>query len=166
AFAARFRATANFAGQSTSPAFGPVCYLPAMKLFLLALVLPLLGAEEKVDLRIINRIKTEEFQNSKVMEHAFYLTDVYGPRLAGSPGYKAAADWAAREMEKWGLTHVRLERFTFGRGWTNSRFVAAMKEPQYVPLIGAARPWSPGTKGPVAGEAMIAQICNDADMEN
>jgi hypothetical protein len=136
-----------------------------MRKILVALALPLLWADEKVDLKVINRIKAEEFQNSKVMDHAFYLTDVYGPRLAGSPGYKIAADWAAREMEKWGLAHVKLERFSFGRGWTNSRFTAAMKEPQYVPLIGAARPWSPGTNGPVAGEPVIAQICDDADME-
>src|SRR5262249_2141827 len=136
-----------------------------MRKLVLVLALPMLWAEEKVDLAVINKIKAEEFQNSKVMDHAYYLTDVYGPRLAGSPGYKAAADWAAREMEKWGLTHVKLERFPFGRGWTNARFTAAMKEPQYAPLIGAARPWSPGTNGPVAGEPMIAQICNDADME-
>jgi carboxypeptidase Q len=136
-----------------------------MRKLALVLALPMLWAEEKVDLAVINKIKAEEFQNSKVMDHAYYLTDVYGPRLAGSPGYKAAADWAAREMEKWGLTHVKLERFPFGRGWTSTRFTAAMKEPQYAPLIGAARPWSPGTNGPVAGEPMIAQICNDADME-
>ena len=42
-------------------------------------------SEEKVDLAAINRIKTEAFDHSKVMDHAFYLTDVYGPRLTGSP---------------------------------------------------------------------------------
>jgi carboxypeptidase Q len=69
-----------------------------------------------------------------------------------------------REMGKWGLANVKMEKFAFGRGWSNSRFVAAMKEPQYTPLIGAARPWSPGTNGPVAGEPVMAQICNEADM--
>ena len=42
-----------------------------------------LVAQEKADLYTINRIKNEAFQNSKVMENAFYLTDVYGPRLTG-----------------------------------------------------------------------------------
>src|SRR4051812_3805251 len=107
-----------------------------MKKLLLALAVPFLLAEEKVDLAAINRIKTEEFQNSKVLEHAFYLTDVYGPRLTGSPGYKAAADWAIRELTKWGLANARAEKFAFGRGWSNVRFVAHMKEPQYAPLIG------------------------------
>ena len=48
-----------------------------------------LFAQEKADLYTINRIKHEAFQNSKVMENAFYLTDVYGPRLTrltGAPG--------------------------------------------------------------------------------
>ena len=134
------------------------------KRFLPALLLPALLAQEKVDLSVINRIKSEEFQNSKVMEHAFYLTDVHGPRLAGSPGYQAAAEWAMREMTKWGLANVKKESFEFGRGWTNSRFVAQMKEPQYTVLIGAPRPWSPGTNGAVSGEPVIAQICGDADM--
>ena len=135
-------------------------------LFVSLLFVSLLYAEEKVDLAVINRIKLEEFQNSKVMDHAFYLTDVYGPRLTGSPGYKAAAEWAVREMKKWGLANAQLEKWgPFGRGWTNLKFVAALKEPQYTPLIGTARPWSPGTNGPVGGEPVLAQICNDADME-
>ena len=136
-----------------------------MKKLLVLCSVPFLWAEEKVDLAVINRIKAEEFQSSKVMEHAFYLTDVYGPRLTGSPGYKAAGEWAVREMTKWGLANARTEKFAFGRGWSNQRFVAHTKEPQYTPLIGAARPWSPGTNGPVTGEPVMAQICNDADME-
>ena len=48
----------------------------------------LLLAEEKVDLLVINRIKSEAFENSKVMDHMFYLTDVNGPRLTGSPGFQ------------------------------------------------------------------------------
>jgi hypothetical protein len=99
------------------------------------------------------------------MEHAFYLTDVYGPRLAGSPGYKAAAEWAIREMQKWGLSNIREEKFAFGRGWSNQRFVAQMKEPLYTPLIGAPRPWSPSTNGPVVGQPVLAQICTEADMD-
>src|SRR5690348_11336452 len=45
------------------------------------------AAEETTDLSIVNRIKAEAFQNSQVMDHLFYLTDVYGPRLTNSPGY-------------------------------------------------------------------------------
>src|SRR5207244_8794895 len=116
------------------------------KLSLLLLAAALAAAQEKVDLAAVYRIKNEAFQHSKVMDHAFYLTDVYGPRLTGSPGYKAAAEWAVREMQKWGLSNARLEKWgPFGRGWANMKFSAALKEPTYTPLIGSPRPWSPGT---------------------
>src|SRR5881296_1290051 len=96
-------------------------------------------AEEKVDLAAIYRIKTEAFQHSKVMENAFYLTDVYGPRLTGSPGIQAAAEWAVRRFNEWGLSNAKLEKWgPFGRTWYCVRFAAHMKEPQYSPLIGFA----------------------------
>ncbi len=125
-----------------------------------------LSAQEKVDLYTINRIKNEAFQNSKVMENAFYLTDVYGPRLTGSPGLQAAAEWAVRRFNEWGLANARLEKWgPFGRTWYCVRFTAQMKEPQYSPLIGFARPWSPGTNGPITGEPVLAPIRTEADME-
>src|SRR2546422_4023002 len=122
-------------------------------------------AEEKVDLAAIYRIKTEAFQHSKVMEHAFYLTDVYGPRLTGSPGLKAAAEWAIKRFNEWGLVNARLEMWgPFGRGWSQVKFSAHLKEPQYAPLIGFSRPWSPGTNGAVSAEPVLVIIESDADM--
>ncbi len=41
--------------------------------------LPLaLSAQEKVDLAVINRIRAEAFQNSKVMDYMFQLTEGAG----------------------------------------------------------------------------------------
>ena len=62
----------------------------------------LLFAQEKLNLEMINKIKDEGTKNSKVMNIAFQLTDVNGPRLAGSPGYTKAANWAKSELAKWG----------------------------------------------------------------
>src|SRR5206468_13115457 len=53
---------------------------------------------EKLDLDAIYRIKEEGLQRSHVMEIESYLTDVYGPRLTGSPNIKEAADWAQKVM--------------------------------------------------------------------
>ena len=123
-------------------------------------------AEENVDLAMVNRIKTEAFQNSHVMENAFYLTDVYGPRLTGSPGLQAAGEWAVRTMKEWGLSNTQLEKWgPFGRGWTCTRFTAQMKEPQFSPLIGFARPWSQSTKGSVSGDPVLAVIDKEEDFE-
>ena len=137
-----------------------------MKYLLPFLLAPLLLSQEKVDLYTVNRIKAEEFQNSKVMENAFYLSDVYGPRLTGSPGLKAAAEWAVRRMTEWGLANPGLEKWgPFGRGWTCVHFSGSLKEPQYAPLNAFARPWTPGTEGPVSGEPVLAPLKTDADLE-
>lgn len=137
-----------------------------MKQACLLLLAPLLLAQEKVDLLTVNRIKAEEFQNSKVMENAFYLSDVYGPRLTGSPGLKAAAEWAVGRMKEWGLANAGLEKWgPFGNGWTAIHFSGSMKEPGYAPLMGFARPWTPGTNGPVSGEPILAVLKTDADLD-
>ena len=120
---------------------------------LLALIVTLpLAAEwpvsEKLDLDAIYRIKEEGLQRSKVMELESYLTDVYGPRLTGSPNIKEAAVWAQKTMQEWGLTNVRLESFPFGRGWQNQRFVAHAMTPRAYPLIAYPKAWTPGTDGP------------------
>jgi carboxypeptidase Q len=125
------------------------------------------SAEEKVDLSIVNRIKHEAFgPNSKVMETAFYLTDVHGPRLTGSPQIKSAAEWTVKTLNEWGMANTKMETWgPFGRGWSCTRFTAMLKEPEFSPLIGFARPWSPGTEGPVSGQAILAVLSTQADLD-
>jgi hypothetical protein len=125
----------------------------------------LLAAEEKVDLSVINRIKAEAFDNSKVMDDMFYLTDVDGPRLTGSPGYKAAADWVVQRMTEYGLQAKEEKWGPFGRGWANKHFEAHMIEPQYQPLIGVPLAWTGSTDGVVTGEPMSVTIRAEADLE-
>ena len=130
-----------------------------------AAVTSLLLADEKPDLAVINRIKTEAFENSKVMEDAFYLTDVYGPRLTNTPEYTAAAEWVSKRLVGYGLSNVALEKWgPYGRGWSYSKYSAHMIEPRYAPLTGFPLAWSKGTDGPVAGEAIFAPIRTEADL--
>jgi acetyl esterase/lipase len=124
----------------------------------------LVCAEDRIDLAVVNRIRHEALQKSKVMDHLFRLTEVHGPRLTGSPNLKAAAEWAAREMKSWGLSNVVLEPWgPFGHGWSNLRFSAHLKEPQYAPLIGFARPWSGSTNGVVSGQPVLAPLRGEED---
>ncbi len=121
-------------------------------------------ADERPDLYAINRIKTEAFENSNVMDHAFYLTDVYGPRLTNTPEYKTAAEWVAKRLNEYGISNVALEKWgPYGRGWSYSKFSANMLEPRYAPLIGFPLAWSKGTDGPVSGEPVLAPIKTEAD---
>jgi carboxypeptidase Q len=126
--------------------------------------LPLAAQQNQVDLDALYKIKQQGFQGSQVMEILSYLTDVYGPRLTGSPNITKAAEWATKEMTEWGLTNVKLEPWgPFGRGWENERTVVLAVSPQAFPIIGYSKAWSPGTNGPVTAEVAYAPIANEAD---
>src|SRR5579859_6526121 len=137
--------------------------LPALAMFTLSVQV---FAQEKVDLATIHRIKAEALENSKVMEHVFFLTDVNGPRLTNSPGFKSAGDWVMKRLQEYGLADVHEEPWgPFGKGWTYTRFAGHMIDPVYAPLIGFPLAWSPGTAGPVEAEAIYAPLENDSDLD-
>src|SRR5215472_8580693 len=110
---------------------------------------------EKVDLDTIAKLKDTEMNHSQVMEILSYLTDVYGPRLTGSPNAVAAANWAKGKLAEWGGQDAHLEAWgPFGRGWALQKFEASAVEPQAFPLIAYPKAWSPSTNGAVTGEVI------------
>ena len=136
-----------------------------LRLFAFGVAVALIAAaQEKVDLETIYKIKQEAIQNSKVMDHLFWLTDAYGPRLAGAPNYKKAADWAVKTLQEWGLSNAHLENWNFGRSWENKKFSASLVEPSYAPIYGFALAWSKSTDGVVAGEPVYAPIRTEEDL--
>jgi len=125
-----------------------------------------ISAQERVDLGIVHQIKTEAFQNPKVMDNVFQLTDVYGPRLTNSPQFRAAGEWAVKQLKEYGLDNVKLEKWgPFGRGWAYTSYSGYIDEPQYQPLIGYPLAWTPGTDGPLTAEAVLAPIRTEADLD-
>src|ERR1700722_8316260 len=135
-------------------------------LFALAVSTLIAWGEDKADLAIVNRIRTEAFEHSQVLEPLFYLTDVNGPRLTNSNGFKAAADWVVGRLEKYGLINVKQEPWgAFGRSWNLTHYEGHMLEPQYSPLIGFPMAWTAATDGPVHGDAMLAVLATPADLE-
>ena len=97
---------------------------------------------------VTEKIKKEGLSNSKVMEMAFHLTDVSGPRLTNSPGFFRAANWAKDEMTKMGLTNVALEPWgDFGKGWEQNRCYLAVSSPYYFPVVAIPRAWTGSTPG-------------------
>jgi hypothetical protein len=122
-------------------------------------------AEERVDLDVIHRIKAEALENSKVMEHLFYLTDVYGPRVTNSPGFFGAADWVVKQLGEWGIPAHQEKWGPYGHGWNYTRFSANLIEPEYAPLIGFPLAFTIGTNGPIAGEVVMATLANEKDLE-
>ena len=103
---------------------------------------------------INQRIRQEETANSQIMKTLHYLTDVYGPRLTGSPNHKAAADWAVKQMKEWGFDNVHLEPWNFGHpGWINERASGFIISPMRDSLVFEVLAWTPSTNGAVKGEA-------------
>jgi carboxypeptidase Q len=133
-------------------------------LVLAASIATLVGAQtEKLDYATLGRIRDEGMNHSQVMDIVSWLSDVYGPRLTGSPGLQRASDWAMKKMGEWGLASIHQERWAFGKGWSLVRFSAQMTEPQIQPIIGFPHEWSSGTKGTITGDVVRVQIANDAD---
>jgi carboxypeptidase Q len=129
------------------------------KLIVGLLLTPGLWAQDKADLAVIQRIKKEAFENSKVMDHLFWLTDGYGPRLTGSPGFTAAANWAVKRLREYGLDNAATQSWgKWGRSWRLTRFGLHMVEPQYVPLIAFPLAWSSSTNGPLVAEPVLAPL--------
>lgn len=116
---------------------------------------------DRTDLAIVGRIKTEAFDNSRLMETLGYLTDVYGPRLTASPEFREAADWAVKRLQSYGVENVRLEKWgPFGRSWSLKQSSVEMLEPRYAALDAAPLAWSDQTKGPVTAEVILAPLGN------
>ena len=118
---------------------------------------------EKIDFATIGRIRDEGLTRSQVIDHVSWLSDVYGPRLTGSPAIQQASEWAMKKFSEWGLVNVHQERWPFGKGWSLVRFSAHLVEPQVQPLIGFPHEWSSGTKGPITADVVRAQIASEAD---
>ena len=121
---------------------------------LIASAAPPFLAQERVDSDINARIRKEAQDNSKILRTLHYLTDVYGPRLTGSPNLKAAGEWAIKEMASWGFTNGRLEPWDFGRpGWTNELAVGAIVSPVKDKLEFEVLSWTPSTDGTIKAKA-------------
>ncbi|HVM89109.1 MAG TPA: M20/M25/M40 family metallo-hydrolase [Puia sp.] len=118
----------------------------------------LLAQSEIIDLGIMNKIRDEGLNRSKVSWIAHNITDVSGSRLTNSPGYKRAADWIIATLQQWGLTNVQAEPWgDFGYGWSVEKSYAAMTAPYYANFISYPSPWSGSTEGPVAAPAFLLE---------
>jgi hypothetical protein len=155
----------------TTSVFRNARWIGAAATLALTASLPLVAAGEKIDYDAIAKIKQMGLDpaKSQVMEIASWLTDVYGPRLTGSPNAQKAADWAALQMKAWGLQKVAIEPWTdrrdFARGWSNDKFYMHALSPDAFPIPGTPVAWTPGTKGLVRGDVALVTETTEADLQ-
>jgi carboxypeptidase Q len=124
----------------------------ALSLVLSLLTMPVLAQNGSGD--VLTRIRAEAKERSQIMKTMHMFTDVYGPRLTGSPNHKAAAEWAVKQMTAWGLENAHLEPWDFKHpGWLNERLTAHLISPVKDPLVCEVLAWTPSTKGTVQAKA-------------
>ncbi len=119
------------------------------------------SAPERIDTAMNAKIRAEEMNNSQIMRTMHFLTDVYGPRLTGSPNHKAAAEWAIKQMSAWGMQNGHLEPFEFktatvtpAGGWLNKKAAGYLIAPVQDNLVFEVLSWTPSTKGTVTADAV------------
>ena len=114
-------------------------------------------AQDRPDLSVIDRIKTEAFDRSKVMDTLYQITEVRGPRLTASPQFDNAAAWTVSQLREYGLQNVHLEKWgPFGRSWSLEHSSLELLEPSYQRLEAIPLAWSSSTNGEVTGDPVIA----------
>jgi carboxypeptidase Q len=107
-----------------------------------------LAQQAPVDTAAFSKIRKAEMSNSHIPQIAHYLTDVSGPRLTSSPGFKRAGLWAVETMKKWGLVNAALEPWgEFGKQWDVQEFSIVMKSPYVQSVMAYPVPWSASTNG-------------------
>ena len=135
-----------------------------LSIVLLASSSGLAQAPAGLDLATIGRIRAEAIARSQAMETHWWLSEVFGPRATGTPGYTQGAEWAMKKFTEWGLKNVHTERFPFGQGWTIERFSVHMVTPQTASLVGQPRWYSPPTNGPVLADVVHVRAASEADL--
>ena len=132
--------------------------MPNRRVVALLLILSLLAvpvAAQNGSGDMLSRIRKEAMERSQIMKTMHMFTDVYGPRLTGSPNHKAAAEWAVKQMTAWGLENAHLEPWDFKHpGWLNERLTAHLISPVKDPLVCEVLAWTPSTKGTVQAKAL------------
>jgi carboxypeptidase Q len=124
----------------------------ALSLVLSLLAVPIAAQNGSGDL--LSRIRREAMDRSQIMKTMHMFTDLYGPRLTGSPNHKASAEWAVKQMTAWGLENAHLEPWDFKHpGWANERLTAHLISPVKDPLVCEVLAWTPSTKGTVTARA-------------
>ena len=124
-----------------------------------------LFAQDQPNEEINDLIRKHGMDESKIMETASWMMDVYGPRLTGSPMLDKATDWAQKTLKDWGMKNVHLEAWgPFGRGWDLEHFEMHAHDPNYWQVIAYPKAWSPSTNGVVKGEVIYFSADEEEDL--
>jgi carboxypeptidase Q len=129
---------------------------PPMKMTLLILLVSTLHVWGQSDSVALAKLKTESDDNSQVMKLLSYLSDVYGPRLMGTPNYHKAVEWSETQLKSWGISKTQQQSFDKGqRGWEVVKFSMELVDPTYSAITAYPLAYTSSTNGEVTGEVIF-----------
>ena len=82
--------------------------------------------QETIDRDVLWKIRSEAAERSQILNTLHMLTDVYGPRLTGSPNLKAASDWVVKRTTD-GASRTRIS----SRGTSAVRVGSTSARPRF-----------------------------------
>ncbi len=123
------------------------------------LVLPPRAAAQSfpTDDAVLRGIWAEGMERSQVDALLQTLLDSLGPRLTGTPGLDAAADWVIGRFAEWGIP-ARKEDYGTWPGWRRGITHVDLIEPRVRSLNAMMLAWSPGTPGGRAVEGPVMTV--------
>ncbi len=134
--------------------------------FLFTFIISILSAQESVNLEMMKKIREEEKNHSQIEKIAHTITDVSGPRLTNSPGYKRALDLVTDLCKSWGIENAGTEAWgEFGKGWSNEVSTLSLKVPYYENIIAYPVPWCKSTKKNIRTELVLLDHLDSASID-
>lgn len=133
-------------------------------LFIVFLISSFSATSQTIPLAL-SKINTQGFQQSQVMSLIADLSDVHGPRLTGTNQYYAAAQWAKKTMEDWGMDKVYFEKYCPDcMGWEVKSFNMEMTAPSYMKIQAYPYAWTESSNGVQIGD--LIWIESYSNLEN
>jgi hypothetical protein len=133
-------------------------------LSLLVIAAPL-HAQTGVDTSGAGRIIAAATEKSEVMENLRYLSDVIGPRLAGTAAMKKSNDWTLERFKAYGLTGS-LEAFRYGVTWERGPVQARLVAPFQRAVTAHSWAWTAGTGGrTLAGPVVRVNVASPESLQ-
>jgi carboxypeptidase Q len=130
-------------------------------LFLLALAAGAHAADRSSE-SIAAELRDKAMRGDSVAwDFASELTTRIGPRPAGSPAERAAAEWAAKKLKALGFENVRIEPFPM-TAWVRGTESAQITSPSPQPIVAGALGGSPATPaGGIEGDLALFATLDD-----
>jgi len=128
----------------------------------LLVLTPGLHAADRSSEDIVGELRDKAMRGDSVAwDFVSELTTRIGPRPAGSPAERAAAEWSAKKLKSLGFENVRIEPFPM-TAWVRGTETAQITAPSPQPVVAGALGGSPATPpGGIEGDLALFATLDD-----